>query len=171
VLIVVSTHSAASHEDVRVLYATSYRRLVGVVALAAGTRADAEECVQEAFVRLLGAWDKVAGYEDPEAWVRTVAFRLLSNRRRKARNGALALIRHRVKEHAAGPSSDSVDIARALQLLPTAQRQVVVLHYLLGYTGPEIAEVLAVPEGTVKSRLSRARTTLQPLLVEEKSSA
>jgi RNA polymerase sigma-70 factor (ECF subfamily) len=72
------------------LYAGCYRRLVGVVALAAGSRAEAEDVVQEAFVRVLTCWTRIQGYDDPEAWVRQVAFRLLSNRRRRLRNAVLA---------------------------------------------------------------------------------
>jgi RNA polymerase sigma-70 factor (ECF subfamily) len=63
-------------------------------------------------------------------------------------------------------SSDGVDIARALALLPVGQRQVVVLHHLLDLPVDEIARALGVPTGTVKSRLSRARTALAPLLHE-----
>jgi RNA polymerase sigma-70 factor (ECF subfamily) len=74
-------------------YADTYARLVGVVAVAAGSQVEAEECVQEAFVRLVSRWSVVTRYEDPEAWVRTVAFRLLSNRRRKERNRLRALLR------------------------------------------------------------------------------
>src|SRR3954469_9349091 len=79
--------------DARAFYAGTYRRLVSTVALAAGSRADAEEVVQEAFLRLLPRWSKISGYDDPEAWVRTVAFRLLSNRARGARRAVLALAR------------------------------------------------------------------------------
>lgn len=159
--------SAADQDHVRDLYATSYRRLVGVVTLAAGSRAEAEECVQEAFVRLLGEWPKVSQYDDPEAWVRQVAFRLLSNRLRKTRNGARAILRLTPPRPAGSPDGDRLDIERALDLLPLGQRQVVVLHHLIGLDVAEVAHVLGVPSGTVKSRLSRARSALVPLLQEE----
>jgi predicted RNA polymerase sigma factor len=48
-----------SGDDVEELYAGSYARLVGVVALVAGSREEAEEVVQEAFVRLLPHWPRV----------------------------------------------------------------------------------------------------------------
>jgi len=159
---------SASHEAVAELYAASYARLVGVVALAAESRADAEECVQEAFVRLLGRWPRVSRLESPEVWVRTVAFRLVSNRRRKDRNGRRALWRHGPPEASeAPPGTDRVDFAAALRSLPLGQRQVVVLHHLLGLTVDEIARTLEIAPGTVKSRLSRARAALAPLVTEE----
>jgi RNA polymerase sigma-70 factor (ECF subfamily) len=163
----VSDSGSTAQDPVRDLYASCYRRLVGVVALAAGSQAEAEECVQEAFIRLLRKWSTVSRYEDPEGWTRMVAFRLLSNRRRKARNGMLALFRHGEPAPAAGPTGDQIDIARALAQLPLGQRQVVVLYHLVDLDVAGVAAALGVSAGTVKSRLSRARQALAPLLREE----
>jgi len=158
-------------EVVGELYRACYGRLVGVVALAADSRAEAEECVQEAFIRLLNQWSRVSRYEAPEAWLRTVAFRLLSNRRRKTRNAWRALIRHGPATDAAPPNADQIDVVRALRQLPAPQRQAVVLHYLADLPVHEVARTLAVSEGTVKSRLSRARGALAFLLNEEATHA
>src|SRR4051794_683037 len=62
---------SADRDAVAELYAASYSRLAGLVALVAGGRAEAEECVQEAFIRLLGRWPHVSRLDSPEAWVRT----------------------------------------------------------------------------------------------------
>jgi RNA polymerase sigma-70 factor (ECF subfamily) len=153
--------------DPRDLYAASYLRLVRILTLAAGSRADAEDVVQEAFVRLAARWAKVSRYDDPEAWVRAVAFHLLSNWRRRGRAQARALLAHRPPERAREPSGDGVDLRRALATLPLGQRQVVVLHHLLELPVADIAAELKIPVGTVKSRLSRARVALAPLLREE----
>ena len=157
----------ATQDAVAELYAARCGSLVGIVTLAAGSRAEAEECVQEAFIRLLGKWEKVARYDDPEAWVRSVAFRLLSNRRRKARNGLRAALRYGVAQDANAPTGDRIDVHRALQQLPLGQRQVVVLHHLCEMPVDDVAKALDIPVGTVKSRLSRARDALAPLLREE----
>ena len=74
----VSDLTAGSAEAVRDLYQGCYPRLVAVVALAADSRAEAEECVQEAFIRLLREWPTVSQFDNPEAWTRRVALRLLS---------------------------------------------------------------------------------------------
>lgn len=148
------------------LYQVSYARLVSVVGAVTRDRAEAEEAVQDAFVRLLGQWHHVAGYDDPEAWVRKVAFGFASNRRRKVRNGLRAVLRHGPAPDAAAPTGDAVDIGRALTALPRPQREVVVLQGL-GLSEADIARELGVPVGTVKSRLSRARIALAPLLSEE----
>jgi RNA polymerase sigma-70 factor (ECF subfamily) len=57
-------------------------------------------------------------------------------------------------------SVDGLAVAAALATLPRRQRQVVVLHYLLDLPVGEVARQLAVPVGTVKSRLARARSAL-----------
>ena len=89
--------STIGDEDERAfgdLYAVSYARLVGVVGAVAQDRQEAEEAVQDAFVRLMGQWAKVCRYDDPEAWVRKVALGFVSKRRRKVRNGLRAALRH-----------------------------------------------------------------------------
>ena len=117
-------------------------------------------------MRLMGRWQQVSGYDDPEAWVRKAALGYASNRRRKALNGLKAAFRHGPASDAAAPSGDVVDLRRALAALPRAQREAVVLQGL-GMDVASIARHLDVPEGTVKSRLSRARAALVPMLRED----
>jgi RNA polymerase sigma-70 factor (ECF subfamily) len=148
------------------LYAGSYARLVGLIGAITGSRHEAEEAVQDAFVRLMGQWPKVSRYDDPEAWLRKVALGTVSNRRRKARNGLRAALRLGPVPDVAGPTGDAVDLDRALAALPRAQRTVIVLQHL-GFGVEQIAAELGVPAGTVKSRLSRARAVLIPLLCED----
>ena len=153
--------------DLRELYTACYGRLVGVLTLAAGSQAEAEDVVQEAFIRLLPRWARVCRYDDPEAWVRRVAFRLLWNRFRRARNALAALRRSGPGQNVAAPSVEPVDVGRALAALSLPQRQVVVLHHLLDMSVEQVAIELGIPVGTVKSRLVRARATLAPLLRED----
>ncbi len=148
--------------EARDLYVASYARLVGVLSVAAGSRAEAEDVVQEAFVRLLPEWHRVSRFDDPEAWVRKVAFRLLWRRLRRRRRDEAPLATN--EKATDGLSTDRVDIARAVATLPLQHRQVIVMHYLLDMSVEAIAGELEVRTGTVKSRLARARTRLGPLL-------
>ena len=161
-----SAEADVEREAFGALYSASYARLVGVVGAVAQDRHLAEEAVQDAFVRLLGQWSKVCRYDNPEAFVRKTAFGFVSNRRRKIRNSLSAALRHGPAADAPAPSGDSVDLRRALATLPMTQRQVIVLQDL-GLGVQDIARQLEIPVGTVKSRLSRARGTLAPLLREE----
>lgn len=156
----------AQGRDLRDLYAASYFRLVGVVGAVCGDRHEAEEAVQDAFVHLMANWAKVSRYDQPEAWVRKVALRQVSKRRRKTLNGLKAALRHGPQLDVPGPTPAAVDVERALDALPPQQRAVVVLHRL-GLDAAETADALGVPVGTVRSRLARARAALAPALREE----
>jgi RNA polymerase sigma-70 factor, ECF subfamily len=162
----VRTETVDDEQALRELYAASYARLVGTVGAVVRDRDLAEEAVQDAFVRLMGRWQQVSRYDDPEAWVRKAALGYASNRRRKALNGLKAAFRHGPAADQPSPTGDAVDLRRALASLPRAQREAVVLQGL-GMDVASIARQLDVPEGTVKSRLSRARAALAPMLRED----
>ncbi|MFI5934236.1 RNA polymerase sigma factor [Actinoplanes sp. NPDC051494] len=146
-------------------YTTAVRRVVLYLYAACGDRSDAQDIAQEAFARAWQHWPKVSGYEDPEAWVRTVAWRIMSNRWRGLQRALSTRIRLGPTDDVAhGPSPDRVAVIDALQRLPRPQRQAIALHYLMDMPVDEIAATTGVPAGTVKARLSRARTALGRLL-------
>lgn len=147
------------------IYRECYKPLVAALTLATSNRSDAEEIAQEAFTRLVSRWARVSQYDDPAAWVRMVAFRLVIDRRRRLLRVARKWINP--PGEAAADRADAVDVGRALARLPVAQRQVVVLHYVYDLRVDDIAQVLQVRPGTVKSRLGRARDALSGMLREE----
>lgn len=147
-------------------YTGSVRRLVGQLHAMTGSRVEAEDCVQEAYARAWQRWDKVSGYGDPEAWVRTVAYRVSVSAWRKAANMRAAHRRHGVPDDSGGLSPDYVAIVAALRKVSPVQRQAIVLHHLVGLSVEEIARETGAAAGTVKARLSRGRQALAPLLDE-----
>jgi RNA polymerase sigma-70 factor, ECF subfamily len=156
--------------DFDAFYGAAVRRVVLYLYAVSSDRSEAQDVAQEAFARAWQHWPKVSRYEDPEAWVRTVAWRLMANRWRGLRRRSTAQGRLGPTVVAtAGPSPDRVAVAGALQRLPKPQRQVIALYYLLDLPVAEIAESIGVPVGTVKARLSRARTTLAGLLSEHEN--
>lgn len=138
-------------------YAASYGRLVAALTLTAASREEAEEVVQEAFVRLIPRWEKVARYEDPEQWVRTVAWRLAKSRWRRLLTARKAYDRDGTTHSVDPPDIRSLEVEEALRGLSIEHRQVLVLHHGLGLSIEECATELRVAPGTVKSRLARAR--------------
>jgi RNA polymerase sigma-70 factor (ECF subfamily) len=124
-----------------------------------GSMTEAQDVVQEAFCRALVRWPSISRYDDPVAWVRKVAWNIATSRRRRVRTG-LAYVHRQREEHTPGPDPARVDLLAALATLPPRQRQAVVLHYISDVPVVEIAEVMGAAEGTVKSWLHRARTTL-----------
>lgn len=105
--------------------------------------------------------------------MRTVAVRALVSRHRRRQVAArgLAVLGRRAttQPSATGPGLD-VELELALARLPVDHRAVLVLHHLHDLSVAEVAELLHVPTGTVKSRLSRARAALEPLLADEERS-
>lgn len=150
----------ADEAALREFYSAQQPRLVGVVSLLTGSRAEAEDIVQEAFVRLVPRWAKVSRYESPEGWLRLVAMRLAANRHRNATRFASLLRRVPTSDVPDPADGQGLDLERALAQLPMPARQAAVLYYVCDLPVPEIATTLGVAEGTVKSRLSRARAAL-----------
>ncbi len=146
-----------------------------------GNEADARDLVQEAFVRVWRAWRRI----DPEAPLEGWLYRIVSNlhidllrRRRGQRVHSLDepistasgdLVRER-PDPAADIERTVLDaqvdrrIQEALLELSADLRMVVVLSDVEGYAYEEIAKMMGVPIGTVKSRLHRARRALRERL-------
>lgn len=149
------------------LYDESFRRLVGQVTALTGDVGESQDVCQEAFVRAWQRWDRVAGLDAPEAWVRRVALRLAVSRWRRARTRAAALARSGPVPDVPALHGDRVDLARAMRTLPAAQREALVLHHVAGLAVAEVAAQVGCPEGTVKARLSRGRRALAARLAEQ----
>jgi RNA polymerase sigma-70 factor (ECF subfamily) len=149
-------------EGLRELYSASYRRLVAQLAAMVGSVSEAEDLVQEAFVRAAGQWPRLSQYDSPEAWLRTVAMNLARSRWRRHRRAAAAMLRLRAGTEVVSPppSADYVVLLAALRTLPAAQREALVLFHIADRSIDEIAAELGVPSGTVKARLARGRQAL-----------
>lgn len=152
--------------EIQKIYATSYRRLLGQLIGVTGSVAEAEDVVQEAFVRGLDRPRQLLGADNPEAWLRTVAVNLARSRWRRAQR-LIGLAPRLVEEPRGGDIDGHMVLLQALNELSAGQREVIALHYLADLTVEQVAETLGLPTGTVKARLSRGRTTLSTLLVKE----
>ena len=153
------------------LYLASFRRLTGQLYAMIGDLDEAQECVQEAFVRAWAHRRKLERADHPEAWVRTTAHRLAISRWRRtklARRPVDRAVGQRVEEREVDP--DHVALVAALRELPEAQRRAIVLHHIADLPVQAVAAEVGVPEGTIKARLSRGRTALAALLADDNDS-
>jgi RNA polymerase sigma-70 factor (ECF subfamily) len=139
---------------------TSYPRLVAAVALASASRPAAEDAVQEALLRAWERSEKGEEIESLDGWVTTVALNLARSGLRRMRSERRARSRLRTPTVGEPPTADRIDVDRALAKLPRRQREVAVLRLFLEMSTADVATVLHIGEGTVKSTLSRARATL-----------
>jgi RNA polymerase sigma-70 factor (ECF subfamily) len=154
--------TAADFDDV---YYASYTGVLRAVILLVPTREDAHDVVQEAYVRALARWDDVGRLESPQAWVRKVAMNAAIDTRRRERSRRSAYRRLLGRPLPVPPSdADGIDVERALAALPAAQRQAIVLHYLVDMSVAQIAAETGRPVGTIKTNLARGRTALAALL-------
>ena len=139
--------------------------------LLAGDGADAEEAAQDGFVK---AWRALGRFRDGapfRPWLLQIVANEARNRRRSAGRRA-HLATRAATEHASGDAAPSPEVAllsaeqreallAAVNELPEDQRTVITLRYFLGLSEQEVAETLALPTGTVKSRTSRALERLR----------
>jgi RNA polymerase sigma-70 factor (sigma-E family) len=143
------------------LYQESYRSLVLTAYALLRDMGEAEEVTQEAFAVAYGRRARVSRTDCPEAWVRKVVVNLA--RRRWRRRATLDRILRRTPEEPPGSAEgfgEHLDLHAAIRRLSHEHQAAVVLHYLADLPVEDIASILDVPVGTVKSRLSRARTAL-----------
>src|SRR6266516_707702 len=152
--------------DFAAFYAGAFARLVGQLLLVTGNLPEAEDVVQEAFARATSHWSRLRDYDVPEAWVRRVAINLAADRARRGRRWFAALARLGPAEPVPPVRVEDLALLEALRALPMGQRQVIVLHHLLGLPVHEVAATLRIPTGTVKGRLSRGRRALAATLGE-----
>jgi RNA polymerase sigma-70 factor (ECF subfamily) len=160
-----------SEQEIYHFIQTSYPRVVVAVAFLTGSVAAAEDAVQEALVRAWVKAEKGEAIDSLPAWVTTVAMNLS----RKAWRRALAERQAKERLPPADGSSgieveEAIDVRAALARLPRRQRETAVLRYVLEMDTREVAGVLGVDEGTVKSHLSRARAALARALAAEEDS-
>jgi RNA polymerase sigma-70 factor, ECF subfamily len=150
-----------AEEEFDELYQASRDRLVVQIAAICGDTSEARDFVQEAFVRAWLDWDRVSTYEDPEGWVRRVAYRFAVGRWRRSRRLVLRAHVHYQRVELPGEQAGVID---ALRQLPVSERRAVVLHHVCGLSVEETAAELSAPEGTVKSWLTRGRARLASAL-------
>ena len=151
-------------------------RAYGLALRLTGVAADAEEVAQDAFVR---AWRALPGFRGEAAfgtWLHRIVARLALDRRERLMTRA----RH---ESPVSEAPEIVDVAapaeagadagrkldRLLDRLPERTRAAVVLYYYEDHSVAEVARALGVPEGTVKTLLSRARDSLREAWTREEA--
>jgi RNA polymerase sigma-70 factor (ECF subfamily) len=148
-------------EDV---FRTTYARLVTSLYAFTGDLAEAQDAVQEAFVRAVGRERRVMSAQSPEAYLCTMARNVARRRWTRAHKLAQRMQQEQPDQSALTPSPDRVAVIQALGELPPAQREALVRYHFGDQSVDDIADALGVSPGTVKSRLSRGRTAMVELL-------
>ncbi len=146
----------------------------------AGNRDEAEDLVQETYVKALKGFGSFTPGTNFRAWM----YRILRNTFLTSRTGLKATVslddeENPVTEPAADDDPESLlfaradqeEIRRALEQLPLAHREIILLCDVEEMSYKEIAELAGIPIGTVMSRLSRARNSMRSLLRTKRQGA
>jgi RNA polymerase sigma factor (sigma-70 family) len=150
-----------SSETFESFYQAEHDALFGAMYLIAGSRQEAEELMQEAFLRVWERWDSVEGHPNPTGYLYRTAMNVFRMRYRRAKVAAKRLV-------GLAPPSDAFDavdardqIDRVLASLTPRQRAALVLTELVGLTSEEAGQALGVASSTVRVLASRARDAIR----------
>ncbi len=153
------------------LYRAEHTRLVSVAMVFLRDRDASMDAVQEAFLRVYRHWADDRDLERPEAWVRRVLVNECIDRTRRSKREAQVNSRVDAMPRSVSASQAfdlSAEVFRAAATLPPLQLAVVALHHVDQLSIDEVATVLGVRPGTVKSSLFRARRRLVKMMEEQR---
>jgi RNA polymerase sigma-70 factor, ECF subfamily len=149
--------SVAAFEE---FFRAEQRRLHEALFAITGTRSEAEDIGQEAFLRVWERWDRVSGMEDPVGYLHRTAINVFRDRSRRL----VLAMKRAVRMAPRANEYDAVEArsvaASVLGQLPPRQRAAIVLTEGLGYSAEEAGELLGVKGSTVRALHFQARSAL-----------
>ncbi len=156
----------AARSDFESFYEAHERRLFGTLCLVTGDRSEAEELMQEAFLKMWERWDRLEDVEDLSAYLYRTAFNLFRSRLRRTMRAARRAIRPEHPVDAFELIDQREDLVAALRTLSPRQRAAVVLLDLLDLPSEEAGQILGVKAVSVRTLASQARQALRGLMGE-----
>ncbi len=163
------THEASDRE-LAAFCAAEHPRLVGSLVLYTGERALAEELAQEALARVCRDWPRVRRAQRPGAYAQRIALNLANSHFRRLRVRRRTQPRLEARAAAeddaarAGDEAVALSVRQAVASLPRRKRTALVLRYYRDLPVADVAEVMGVPENTVKTLTRRALADLHEAL-------
>ena len=151
----------ASRSSSRLKSRTLFRRLC----LVTGNRHEAEEIMQDAFLKVFERWPRVRDMDDPTGYLYRTAFNISKKRSRRAALATLRRVLGFAKDADEFAASDARSmVADALATLTPRQRAAIVLTDLLGYSSESAGEVLGVRAVTIRVLASQGRAAMKRAL-------
>jgi RNA polymerase sigma-70 factor (ECF subfamily) len=137
------------------------RSLMGQAFLYSSNLSDAEDLLQETYVRAWRNWRRVSQLDDRAAWARRVLGNLaVDNWRKQGRRQRRLAATAALPTETPAPDSGRLELIEAFHALPPQQRRALVLHAVVGLSIAEIAVEMGTTEATVRSWLSRGRAAV-----------
>jgi RNA polymerase sigma-70 factor, ECF subfamily len=161
-----TTFEATFEAEFEQFFVANHDAVVRVLTLTTGDRERAVDATQEAFIKAHANWASIRAYDAPAAWVRRIAINscndlIRSDQRRQNRE--------RTHADATSPSPADAVVSDAfaaalIEQLPQRQREIAALFYVDDRSVADIAGILGITDGTVKSSLADARERLRDVL-------
>ena len=163
------------HEAFELLARGAYHRLVAIANRILRDEAAADDAVQQTLVRV---WRDLPTLRDPDrfdAWLYRLIVRACVDEQRQARKWRLRASVVDINASAMDARLDTLvdrsEFESAFQRLSIERRAVLVLHYFVGLSAPEVGAALGIPTGTVYSRLHYATREMRRLLEKQRERA
>jgi len=143
------------------LFLDMHDRLYRALYFITGSSADAEELMQDAFLKLWERWDRLDTIEDPVAYLFRVALNGFRMRARRARVAARSLVPAASSRDPFDDIDLREDVRRMLRRITPRQRTAIVLTEILGYDSEQAARVMGIRPTTVRVLASQGRAALR----------
>ena len=160
----------ADSQAFEALYRMHVDRVYGLCLRMTGSAAEAEDCVQEAFIQAWTRLDRFRGESAFSTWLHRVAVNAVLGRMRKSKrehDRIQAVGDVMPPPETVGDSSKLEELEAAMNKLPSGARHVFVLHAVYGYSHDETGDMLGIAPGTSKAQLHRAKRLLAQQLEQD----
>jgi RNA polymerase sigma factor (sigma-70 family) len=158
---VADKEAATSGESFEAFFREEHSRLLRALYLVGGNRQEAEEIMQEAFLRIWERWGRVRAMANPIGYLYRTALNLLRSRHRRALVMAKRALGAEVGRDEFAAADERDVLARAMARLTPRQRAALVVTEYLGYSSEDAAAVLGIKAVTVRVLASQARDALR----------
>jgi RNA polymerase sigma factor (sigma-70 family) len=143
------------------LFLEVHDRLYRALYFITGSSADAEELMQDAFLKLWERWDRIDKIDDPVAYLFRTALNGFRMRMRRTRMAARRLVPVASTRDPFDDVNIRQDVRRMLRGLPPRQRAAIVLTEIFGYSSEQAARIMRIQPTTVRALASQGRTALR----------
>jgi RNA polymerase sigma-70 factor, ECF subfamily len=151
----------AAEHSLEDFFELEQERLLRLLWMVTGSLQEAEDIVQEAFLRVWERWHKVSAMESPTGYLHQAAMNIFRNRYRRTKLALRKAVGAEPPIDAFGSVEDRISVSSALAKLTPKQRAALVLTDLLEYPAEEAGQMLGIRASTVRSLSSTARAALR----------
>lgn len=162
-----SRSAEATTRSFETFFATQHTRLFAAMTAVSGNRQEAEEIMQEAFLKLWERWDRVSRLDDPEGYLYRTAMNVFRGRYRRAKLALRKAVGTVERTDAFEAVEARRTVIKGLAALTPSQRAAIVFTSLLGYSSEEAGEILGTSASAVRTLSTTGRARMRAAAGED----